>query len=34
VAVGGVLNEDVTADELKKKLEELSTNTVTEDRSG
>jgi len=34
VAVGGVLNEDVTAGELKKKLEELSTNTVTEDRSG
>ncbi|MFV1974398.1 MAG: diadenylate cyclase CdaA [Candidatus Scalindua sp.] len=34
VAVGGVLSEDVTSDELKEKLEELSTNTVTENRSG
>ncbi len=34
VAVGGVLSEDVTSDGLKEKLEELSTNTVTENRSG
>ena len=33
VAVGGVLSEDVTPDELKEKLEELSTDTVTENRS-
>ncbi len=34
VAVGGLLNEDVTPDELRKKLEGLSTGTVTENRSG
>ncbi len=34
VAIGGVLDEDVTPDELRKKLEELSTDTVTENRSG
>jgi diadenylate cyclase len=34
VAVGGMLNEDVTPDELRKKLEGLSTGTVTENRSG
>jgi len=32
VAVGGMLNEDVTPDELKKKLEALSTDTVIENR--
>jgi diadenylate cyclase len=33
VAVGGILDEDVTPDELREKLEELSTDTITENRS-
>ena len=34
VAVGGVLDEDITPDQLRKKLEGFSTNTVTENRGG
>lgn len=34
VAVGGILDEDVTPDELRKKLEGLSTDTDTANRSG
>jgi len=34
VAVGGTLKEDVTPDELRKVLEEMSTDTVGEERSG
>jgi hypothetical protein len=32
MAAGGILDEDVTPDELRKKLEGLSTDIVTEDR--
>ncbi len=32
IAVGGVLDEDVTPDELWKKLEELPTGIVSENR--
>jgi diadenylate cyclase len=34
VAVGGVLDEDITPDQLRKKLEGFSTDTVTENRGG
>ena len=34
VAVGGTLKEDVTSDELRKVLEEMTTDTVEEERSG
>ncbi len=33
VAAGGILDEDVTSDELRKKLKGLSTNIVIADRS-
>ncbi len=34
VAVGGILDEDVAPEELRKKLEGFSTDTITEKRSG
>ena len=33
MAVGGTLKEDVTPDELRKILEEMSTDIVEEERS-